>query len=100
MGGLSWAGRVNRYWFMILALIPLNRSFAAVRRDSRSVPAHWGHEKIEFLTECIQQQGGKKGHLLSARGLRWGYGGGDPPANSVLLSSLFQVISFKSVQGF
>lgn len=60
MGGLSWAGSINRYWFMILALNPLNRSFAAVRRDRRSAPAHWGDAKTEFLTECIQQHGVKK----------------------------------------
>jgi len=71
MGGLSWAGSVNRYWFMILALIPLNCSFAAVRRDSRNAPAHWEDVKIEFLTECIQQHRGKKGCLLSAQGWGW-----------------------------
>lgn len=72
MGGLSWAGSVNRSWFMILASVPLNRSCAAARRDSRSAPAHWGDAKIEFLTERIQQHGAKKGRLLSAWGAGWG----------------------------
>ena len=85
---------------MILALSPLNHSFTAAKRDSRSAPAHWGDVKIEFLTECIQQHGVKKDILLSAQGPGWGHGGGDPPANCVLLSSLFQLISFKSAQGF
>lgn len=85
---------------MMLAPIPLNHSFAAARRDSRSAAAHWGDAKIEFLTECIQQRGGKKGCLLSAQGLGWGCSGGDPPAKCVLLAPLFQVISSKSAQGF
>lgn len=88
------------YRFMILALIPLNHSFAAARKDSRSAPAHWGDAKIEFLTECIQQHGCKKGCLLPAHGPGCGYGDRNPTANCVLLSSLFQVISFKPAQGF
>ena len=88
MGGLSWAVSVNRYWFMILALISLNRSFAAVRRDSRSAPAHWGNVKIEFLTECIQHHGDKEGCLLSAQGLGWGCGGGDPQNTPTVFFSL------------
>lgn len=99
---MLWFGldSVNRCWFMVLAPIPLNHSFTAARRDSRRAPAHWGDAKIEFLTECIQQRGGKKGCWLSAQGLGWAYSGGDPAAKCVLLSPLFQVISFKSVQGF
>lgn len=54
---------------MLLAPVLPNHSFTAARRDSRSAPAHWGDAKIEFLTECIQQRGGKKGCWLSAQGL-------------------------------
>lgn len=53
---------------MVLAPIPLNHSFAAVRRDSKSAPAHWGDAKIEFLTVCSQQHGGKKRMLAFSTG--------------------------------
>lgn len=60
MGSLGWAGSVNRYRFTILALIPLNRSLAAVRRDSGSAPAHRGDAKSAFLTESVHSTGEMK----------------------------------------
>lgn len=92
MGSLSWAGSVNRYRFMILAL---NCSLAAVRRDSGSAPAHRGDAKSAFLTESVQQHGEKKDVCF-----QHGDRDADTAADCLWLSSLFQVISSKSAQGF
>lgn len=73
---------------MVLAPIPLNHSFTAVRRDSRSAPAHWGDVKIEFLTVCSQQHGGKKRMFAFSTGSGMGIQGWGPSCQGCFVVSL------------